>query len=144
MKKVLAAAFVTLAALGFGVAPASAGLFHHHCGKVSACATQYNAFSPFCVTDVYTHKHCHKCHFPAQCACNNPGWGANCANGYCGPTAMAGGDSAMLGVLPATPAMGTAQSSPFVVPQASPPMPVMPGATSQLQVPPRMFQPLGY
>jgi hypothetical protein len=144
MKKLLAVAFVTLAAFGLGVAPASAGLFHHHCDEVSAHATQYNAFSPYCVTGVYTHKHCHKCCYPAECACNNPGGGANCADGFCGRAAMAGGDSATLGILPAAPAMGTAQSGPFVVPKAPAPLPAIPGATSQLQAPPRMIQAPGY
>src|SRR5262249_5898988 len=54
MKKLLLIAILTLAALGLNATFASAGWFCHHCGKVGACATQYNAFSPYCVTGVYT------------------------------------------------------------------------------------------
>jgi hypothetical protein len=143
MRKLLPVALATLAVFGFVVAPASAGLFHHCCQKFSACGCQYNAFSPFCVSGVSTSKHCHKCCVPAESPCGNLGWGAGCADGFCGPAAMAGGDAATLGVLPAPLARGTAQNGQWVVPQAPTALPAVPGAVSQVPVPARMIQSFG-
>jgi len=138
MKKLLAVASLTLAALGFGVAPASAGLFCHcHGAKFGACGYQYNAFSPVCVTGVYTTHHCHKCYVPAQTPCDNAG----CADGVCGPAAVAGGDAATLGTLPTQSAPGTALNGQGVAPA---PGQAMPGARSGLfSRPVGTIQPLG-
>lgn len=154
MKKLVFVALLSLAALGFNSHFASAGWFScHKCGKLGACATQYNAFSPYCVTGVYTSSHCHKCMHPAEGpCCNNQGWGLDlggcgfgCGNTICtGPASMAGGDAATLGVLPAPIVAGTAQNGQFVVPQAPAPIPAVPGAASPPLMPARGLQPLGY
>ena len=148
MKKLLVVALLSVAALGLSNARVSAGhLFHHHCcGKVGACATQYNAFSPFCVTGVYTGHHCHKCFHPAEGPCCPNGCAAECVDGACGPACVASGDGATLGTLPAPAAPGPKQSVQSMPPLAPVPAPVpaIPGQTSQLDMPARMIQPLGF
>jgi hypothetical protein len=149
MKKLLAVALLSVAALGLSNARAWAGhFFHHHCcDRVGACAAQYNAFSPFCVSGVYTSHHCHKCVHPAEAPCCCPIGGADiCGDGVCGPAAVAGGDGATLGILPAPAAPGTAQNTQPTPPLAPVPTPVpaIPGQSSQLSMPARMIQPLGY
>jgi hypothetical protein len=139
MKKVLALALASLAALALNMAPASAGWFCHHCNfKVNACATQYNAFSPFCVSGVYSSKHCHKCKYPAEGPCCDPGWGGVCG----GPACSVGGDAATLGVLPAPTGTATIQNGRVLTPASPAPVPTIPGATSQLYPPTNFGQPM--
>jgi hypothetical protein len=146
MKKVLALALASLAALALNMGSASAGWFCHHCNfKVNACATQYNAFSPFCVSGVYSSKHCHKCNYPAEGPCCNPGWGGPCWGGVCGgPACSVGGDAATLGVLPAPTGTATIQNGRVLTPLAPAPVPSIPGATSQFSAPSNLVQPTMY
>src|SRR5262245_27465117 len=147
MKKLFVVALLSLAAVGFSVAPASAGWFHHHKhAHVGACATQYNAFSPYCVQGVYTSRHCHKCNHPAEGpCCHQPlctdfaDCGISCGNvSATGPATTAHGNGATLGVLPAP----VAPSPQLAVPLAPVPLPAIPGATSQVTPPASLIQPL--
>jgi hypothetical protein len=143
MKKLLALAMASLATLGLSMNAVSAGWFCHHCcPKVNACAAQYNAFSPFCVSGVYTSKHCHKCNHPAEGPCCNPCWGGPCWDGACGPACSVGGDAATLGVLPAPAGTATVQNGRVVTPASPAPVPTIPGATSQLYAPSNFGQPM--
>jgi hypothetical protein len=156
MKKLLALTFLSLLAAGLSQSFAAAGWFHHCChDKLNACASQYNAFSPFCVTGVSASKHCHKCNYPAEgpCCprpnCGPEGW---CEPG-CSSSGCADGTSGTLGVLPAPaparvqPTPGSAQVAPNFAPPAPSPMPIVPGTTSYLfpaAAPAGMIQPAAY
>jgi hypothetical protein len=153
MRKLFVVAVLSLAAFGMGVAPASAGWFCHKCGKLGACATQFNAFSPYCVTGVYTSSHCHRCMHPAEgpCCGAGGGWGLNadgcgfgCGNTFStGPASTAGVGSTVLGELP--PVMtGSVPNGQMLVPQAPAPVPAIPGAMAPSVMPTHNIQPLGY
>jgi len=137
MRKLFVLAVLSLAAFAMGVAPASAGWFCHGCccGRLGACATQYNAFSPYCVTGVYTSHHCHRCMHPANGPCCGGYGGVNaCDGGSCATN----GESAILGELPALGAPGGMMTAP--PPPA--PSPVVPGAPAP--TPGRNLQPMYY
>ena len=140
MRKLFVVAVLSLAAFALGVAPASAGWFCHGCcGRLGACATQYNAFSPYCVTGVYTSSHCHRCMHPSQGPCCGGYNGCNSfnADGCC----TINGGSAMLGELPAPVATGMVPGNQTMVPLAPTPVPAIPGVAAPM-APTRTFQPL--
>ena len=140
MRKLFVVAVLSLAAFALGVAPASAGWFCRSCcGRLGACATQYNAFSPYCVTGVYTSSHCHRCMHPSQGPCCGGYDGVNSFN--VGNCCAATGDSAILGELPAKVATGMIPSNQTMVPLAPTPVPAIPGVAAPM-VPTRTFQPL--
>lgn len=158
MKKFLALASLSLLAAGLSQSFVAAGWFCHGCqAKLNACASQYNAFSPFCISGVYASKHCHKCCYPAEGPCCpkpncEPGcYGGWCDGGACGPAGFAGVDQGTLGILPAPAhaqaAPGSAPISPNFVPPSPSPMPAVPGSTSYLMpapVPGNMIVPTAY
>jgi hypothetical protein len=151
MRKLFIVAVLSVAACAMSVAPASAGWFCHRCGKLGACATQYNAFSPYCVTGVYTSTHCHRCMHPAEGPCCGAGgcWGLN-ADGCCGvgcggtistgPATTAGVDCTILGELPVM--AGSVPSTQIIGPLAPAPVPSIPGVASPSVVPTQNIQPL--
>jgi hypothetical protein len=159
MKKLLVLAFLSLLAAGLSQSFAAAGWFCHGCcAKLNACASQYNAFSPFCVTGVSATKHCHHCSYPAEgpCCAQPTPWCEPicCGDGVsCSPTGGAGAGQSALGILPA-PASAQAQAAPATAPPpagfAPPtpsPMPAVPGSTSYLfpgVAPGNMIQPAAY
>ncbi|HZT81138.1 MAG TPA: hypothetical protein VFA26_12980, partial [Gemmataceae bacterium] len=85
MKKLLAVACLSLAAAGFSAGQAHAWLFDCCCCKYKycACAAQYNAFSPFCLSTVQGGCCCHKCFHVADTGC--------CPPAPCPPPCVAGG-----------------------------------------------------
>jgi hypothetical protein len=146
MRKHIVVAVLGLAAFAMSVAPASAGWFCHRCcGRLGACATQYNAFSPYCVTGVYTSHHCRRCMHPAEGPCG--GAGGSCGVGCEGaistaPASTASMDSGMLGELPAPVMIGAVPNNQTIVPLAPAPVPSIPGTAAPLVVPTHNIQPL--
>lgn len=127
MKKLLATALLGLAALGLSTPQASAyyGPFSFlHCGgcfkaRYSACAAQYNAFSPFCLTTVQGKGlFCHKCYYVADCP-----------QPYCPPAYPPMCYPADAGGMPgaAAPAVGGAPAGGATGFQAPAPTPSLPG-----------------
>jgi hypothetical protein len=157
MKKQFAAALLSLAALALSTVPASAWCC---CPKYKfcACAAQYNAFTPFTLNTVAGGHCCHKCCYVAELpCCPPPCCPAPCCPPPCcdpcpaGPSCFNGGDSSMLGMLPAPggpPSAPAAPSPPAAVQGPVPaPLPQVPATTSQrwpvrMQQP--MVQPAGY
>lgn len=141
MKKLLAVAVVSVAAVGLSAGPASAwcSCFHY---KYCASAAQYNAFSPFCLSTVYGGKcgHCKCFHVADVPCCNAPP--APCCGPVCGDGCCAGpycGDGGVIGQLPpagGAPAQGGNGGQTFQPPMPSP-LPGNPGPSSMM-MPQRM------
>jgi hypothetical protein len=148
MNRLLAVAFVSVVAVGLGTRPASAWPGCHH--KYCACAAQYNAFSPFCLSTVESCHHGHHCCHVADTPCCNAPPAPACDFNGCGPACSADCDSGALGALPATaaPPAGATTGTPGAPTfKAPPPVPQVPGVTSQLgpvQMPAGMVQPVFY
>jgi hypothetical protein len=152
MKKLLAVALMSVAAIALSTAPASAW-FCCHKYKFCACAAQYNAFTPFTLNTVVgghcCHKCCHVAELPCCCptpCCPQPCCAPPCCEGGCYGPVYAGGDAGMLGMLPAPggPAVGAAAppSAPAVQGAAPAPLPQVPAATTSQRWPVRMQQPM--
>jgi hypothetical protein len=145
MRKLFIVALLSMAAFAVSVSPATAGWFCRSCGRLGACATQYNAFSPYCVTGVYTSHHCHRCTHPAEGPCNGNA-GLTCDGGGCvgcaGPAITAGMGTAILGELPAPVMTGAIPSNQTMVPRAPMPVPSVPGAVPPYVMPAQTVQSL--
>lgn len=151
MKKLLAAALLSVAAIALSTAPASAWCCCHKY-KFCACAAQYNAFTPFSLNTVYGGHCCCKCFHVAELpccpppCCPPPCCPGPCDGGCCGPASYCnGGDAGALGMLPApeSPAAGAAvQGAPATQTPAPAPLPETPAANSSYRWPVRMQQPM--
>src|SRR5262245_23113928 len=116
MKKLFAVAFLSLVGLGLTVEQAAAWCCHPCCFccryRMCVCASQSNAFSPFCVDGVSCRGCCGLCH--RRCCCPPLCWGNPC----CAGTDCC--DGGVLGQLPPTGGVPTVPATPAKPGQSAP------------------------